>query len=435
MAFGCLRRIFGRARRHRRFLALAGGILLGFIGLIWLRAAHVETSPDFYRYLEIAGTFLSFCYAANALVRFHGAHDRIALILAFGFVTSGAIETVGFFGLRELLRQGPSALSHVPIGWMVGRTLLGILLLAAIVVERYIPMARQPSREIAGALLAVAAASYVTSAAFLAAPAAPVLHPARLLARPWDLLPAAVFLLAAVFFRRRLRFSRTFFDRALVWVAALNATCHLSASFSDHLFDGPFLLAEILKTSSYALILGAAIFDHVRLFDQVRHMAVSDPLTGLANYRRLIAALETEMHRSRRTGRPFSVVLFDMDELKKINDQYGHLVGSRALCRLANVLRTNCRAIDIAARYGGDEFALLLPEAGAEIARRVIHRISERLTMDGELPAVSASAGAAVYPVDGDTVEKLLSAADRALYRMKGSAGSLKGLARIAACL
>jgi len=136
------RRVLGFGRRHRAALGLAGAVLLGAAGLAWLRGGQFETYPETYLYLEVAGTFLSFCYAANALVRFRGTHDRIALILAFGFVTSGLIETVGYFGLRDLLERGPSALSHVPMGWMVGRTLLGTLLLAAIVVERNIPMAR-----------------------------------------------------------------------------------------------------------------------------------------------------------------------------------------------------------------------------------------------------------------------------------------------------
>src|SRR5207245_9241459 len=96
-------------------------------------------------------------------------------------------------------------LSRLPIGWMVSRTLLGVLLLAAIAVERYMPTARQPSKETAAALLAVALAAYLTSAAFLAAPSAPVAHAANLLSRPWDLLPAALFLMAALCFWQRLR--------------------------------------------------------------------------------------------------------------------------------------------------------------------------------------------------------------------------------------
>jgi diguanylate cyclase (GGDEF)-like protein len=129
------------------------------------------------------------------------------------------------------------------------------------------------------------------------------------------------------------------------------------------------------------------------------------------------------------------VLLFDMDRLKLINDRFGHLVGSRSLVRLGHVLRQHCRAMDTAARYGGDEFALVLPEAGSEIAGRIVHRICERLSADGELPVLSVSAGAAVYPKDGDTPEKLLGAADRALYRMKGRGSGVKDFTRIAACL
>ena len=98
---------------------------------------------------------------------------------------------------------------------------------------------------------------------------------------------------------------------------------------------------------------------------------MSDPLTGLANYSRLVDALGAEIQRSRRTGRSFSVLLFDLDGLKKVNDNHGHLVGSAAICRVADVLRANSRAIDTPARYGGDEFALVLPETEVNAARVV----------------------------------------------------------------
>jgi len=408
---------------------------------LYVRQVHSTGSPNVYLYLEVGGSLLCFCYAANALVRFRGTHDRIALILAFGFVLSGTIETLGYFGLNALLRSGPIVLTHVPIGWMVGRTLLAVLLLAALAVERFIPVARQPSRETAGALFVVAAAAYVTSAAFIAAPATPLAKTGAFFSRPWELLPGGLFALAALFFYRRFEQVKkndsdaSLYDYSLFLVALLNMLCHLSAMFSRHLFDGPFFLAELSKVTSYGIMLGGALIDQARLFDQVRTLAISDPLTGLANYRRLIGVIESELDRSRRTRRPFSIVLLDMDGLKSINDRYGHLVGSRALVRLSKILRNHSRAIDTPARYGGDEFALVLPEAPRETAARVSGRVRERLAGEAEEPALSVSAGIAAYPEDGDTAEKLLGAADRALYRMKHRGSAMNSIARIAACL
>lgn len=433
------------AQNLRARLLISIGLTLAtvfFGALFYLRQVTVAASPQAYLYLEVGGTLLCYCYAANALVRFRGTHDRTALIFAFGFVLSGIIETIGCFDLNDSLTSGTLVISHVPMGWMVSRTLLAVLLLAGIAIERYMPTARRPSKETAAALLVVAVAAYLTSLAFLAAPAAPIAHGKSVLSRPWDLLPAALYLIAAVCFRQRIKSekdkksSASLFDYSLFLVASLNVVCHFSAAFSRQLFDGPFFLAEVSKILSYVVMLSGALLDQARLFEQVRSMAVSDPLTGLANYRRLISVLEAELDRSRRTQRPFSVVLLDMDGLKIINDHYGHLTGSRALVRIGKVLRNHSRAIDTPARYGGDEFALVLPEAGKEIASLVVSRIRERVAAETEVPALSVSAGVAAFPGDGDTPEKLLGAADRALYVMKhGGKSSVQNLARIAACL
>ncbi len=440
---GLLNAVFSeRVRSRFLFASSVTFLLVLFAAVLYLRHANVTGSSQTYLYLEVGGTLLSFCYAANALVRFRGTHDRTALILAFGFVLSGIIETVGYFNLSGILAIGPAALSGIPVGWMVSRTLLAVLLLAALAVERYMPTARQPSKETAAGLLVVALAAYLTSAAFLAAPSAPIAQGADLLSRPWDLLPAALFLAAAVCFWKRLKNGRgkksaaSLLDYSLFAVTSLNAVCHLSAAFSRQLFDGPFFLAELSKTAGYLVMLCGALLDQARLFEQVRSMAVSDSLTGLANYRRLIGVIEAELDRSRRTQRAFSIVLLDMDGLKSINDQYGHLTGSRALVRLGKILRNHSRAIDTPARYGGDEFALVLPEAGKDTASRVVSRIRERLAAESESPTLSVSAGVAAFPEDGDTPERLLGAADRALYAMKYRRGSsVQNLARIAACL
>jgi diguanylate cyclase (GGDEF)-like protein len=168
------------------------------------------------------------------------------------------------------------------------------------------------------------------------------------------------------------------------------------------------------------LALAAEVSERKRAEERVRNLAVSDPLTGLANYRQMVEALETEIKRFGRNERPFVVLLLDLDGLKKINDALGHIVGSRALCRLADMLRLYSREMDTAARYGGDEFVLILPETDAEAARLVAQRISKRLAEDGEEPKISVSIGTALYPGDGETVNEILGAADRDLYREKG---------------
>ena len=282
----------------------------------------------------------------------------------------------------------------------------------------------------------VVVVAYLTSAAYLGSPLEPGMHPG-----------ASVFQARGPFARHLVRGGGNWIraqgcagaassvDRVFCAALWMNVACHLVATQSERLLDAPFTVAQFLKVSSYAVVLGGALLDNARLFDQVRQLAVTDPLTGLSNYRTLINVMESEIQRSRRTGRPFAILLLDLDGLKAINDQHGHLVGSRAICRLANVLRVHSRAMDTAARYGGDEFAVVLPEAGEEAATSVSRRICERLARDGEFPQVTVSVGAAVFPRDGETIDALFNAADRALYGMKGRSDGIHTLARIAACL
>ena len=182
-------------------------------------------------------------------------------------------------------------------------------------------------------------------------------------------------------------------------------------------FSGQEVMGEQGELDAYEVIT-EDVTKQRQLEDHLRQQAARDPLTGLANYRRLVEVLDMEIKRSERTGRAFALLLFDLDGLKQINDRHGHLIGSHALCRVADAL-SFCRDIDTAARYGGDEFAVVLPETGVEAANQVAQRICEGIANDGMEPLLSVSIGVAVYPHDGERIEALLRKADAAMYAMK----------------
>src|SRR5580693_7355570 len=401
------------------FLAHASGFLVVFFIAMWLRVVPLQSDPILQGYLQITTGLLAFVFAAVTLVRFQGTQDRISLILGSGFLLSGTLLTASSLLFFQFLQETPIHLRWAPVSWWVGRIVLGLLLVVALLVEHFLPRSRRPRLEITGALLTVVVLTYGITALLRRFPAETSPHPLAFIPNPSQLLPAALFLVALVWFRRRLQIEDSAFDRALYSAAWMNVAAQLAASQSSRLLDSPFVLAQALTVTSYAVALGGALLDNARLFEQVQHLAVSDPLTGLANYRRLLDVLESETERTNRNGRPFAVLLLDLDGLKRINDTHGHLVGSRALCRLADTLRIHCRAIDTAARYGGDEFALILPEAGEPEAQLVASRIREVLAADMETPPLSASIGISIYNGDGERIEKLLSEADQHLYAEK----------------
>jgi len=196
---------------------------------------------------------------------------------------------------------------------------------------------------------------------------------------------------------------------------------------------GPFALANTTNASlllvqsfmvvsaSTTLVLAAVVAERRRDAAQLQLLSESDGLTGLANFRRLNEVLDREIMRSSRTNRPFALLLMDVNELKAINDRYGHVTGNRAIVRVAEAMRGTCRSVDTAARFGGDEFAIVLPETDFTEAWAVADRVHERAAT-GEEPPLSLSCGVAQFPRDGKGREALFEHADRTLYAMKRAA-------------
>ena len=409
---------FDRRQVHRVLLHV-GGFLLILLAAYWLRGLAPSSDPILQGYLQITTGLFAFVFAAVALVRFQGTQDRISLILGSGFLLSGAILTVSSVLFFQWMHESQMWFFLAPVAWWISRLLLAILFVAALVVEHFLPRSRHPRLEIAGALFGVLSFTYLITASLRKLPPEVSRNPHAIIPNPLHLVPALIFLVALAGYSRRKYLLDSAFDRSIFRAVWLNLAAQLAACQSERLLDGPFVFAQALNVASYTILLGGALLDSAHVFEKVRHLASSDPLTGLANYRRLLDVLDTETERTLRTGRPFAVLLLDLDGLKRINDTYGHLVGSRALCRIADILRFYCRAIDTAARYGGDEFAVVLPEAREEEAQRVAQRIRETLAADQEQPPISASIGISIYQGEGERVEKLLAEADQNLYDEK----------------
>ena len=177
-------------------------------------------------------------------------------------------------------------------------------------------------------------------------------------------------------------------------------------------------------------VVAPAIVEH-EVLELLERRSVTDPLTGLFNRYHFEATLKREVARSLRQGTALSLLMMDVDRLKAVNDGWGHQVGDRVLDRVASAILDSLRSADIASRYGGDEFAVILPDTDAGAALVVANRICEHVratvgeTGEAGVSGATVSVGLAVLPlVAGTSAPALIMAADRALYLAKGRGGN-----------
>jgi diguanylate cyclase (GGDEF)-like protein/putative nucleotidyltransferase with HDIG domain len=170
----------------------------------------------------------------------------------------------------------------------------------------------------------------------------------------------------------------------------------------------------------------ASALHNAHAFQKAQEQAITDGLTGVKTHRFFMEALSAEWKRSTRAGRAFALVLMDLDRFKFVNDFYGHLEGDLVLQRVGQILETNCRRSDVVARYGGDEFVILMPETTMEHARQLAGKLRGWVSTDPLLREknISASFGIACYPLHGSSPQELIQVADASMYLSKHQGGN-----------
>jgi diguanylate cyclase (GGDEF)-like protein/putative nucleotidyltransferase with HDIG domain len=182
---------------------------------------------------------------------------------------------------------------------------------------------------------------------------------------------------------------------------------------------------EVLLLRTLADLIAGALHNALS-FQKAQEQAITDGLTGVKTHRFFMEALSAEWKRSTRAGRAFALVLMDLDRFKFVNDFYGHLEGDLVLQRVGHILETNCRRSDVVARYGGDEFVMLMPETNMEHARQLATKLRGWVSADPLLREknISASFGIACYPLHGATPQELIQVADASMYLSKHQGGN-----------
>ena len=189
--------------------------------------------------------------------------------------------------------------------------------------------------------------------------------------------------------------------------------------------ENAFAPQDVLILNTLADLLATALHNSF-VFQKLQQQSITDGLTGIKTRRFFWEALSTEWKRASRSGRPFSIVLIDLDKFKQVNDSLGHLEGDLVLARVGRLLEQKCRQSNVVARYGGDEFIILMPETGIEQAQVLAERLRLWLATDPMLEEhhITGSFGVASFPVHGFSMEDLIRVADSGMYLSKRAGGN-----------
>ncbi|HAI21492.1 MAG TPA: hypothetical protein DCM14_06335 [Clostridiales bacterium UBA8153] len=205
----------------------------------------------------------------------------------------------------------------------------------------------------------------------------------------------------------------------------LGASCAVAGLLVGLLALVPDTGIRLLLLTTVLAVTGACLGTYIHRLLEAGDI---DHTTGLLNRRAFVRHLDAEVARAQRHHRSFALVLMDIDNFKRYNDRYGHLTGDMVLRTFSHIARGVVRTSDLVARWGGEEFALILPETGHAGAIAVAQRVRQRLaaeTLPNGSPGVTLSGGVACFPEDADDSEGLVSAADSALYRAKASGNEI----------